>query len=79
MALMKVFEIRELPEPELAKRIIEEEENLAHLKFQKATSQLESPIKIRTTRRTIARMRTLLREKQIKNASATITGDKKNG
>ncbi|MBI3189547.1 MAG: 50S ribosomal protein L29 [Ignavibacteriales bacterium] len=66
---MKIFEIRELPEVELAKRIIEEEENLAHLKFQKATSQLESPIKIRTARRTIARMRTVLRELEIKKIS----------
>lgn len=59
---MKIFEIRELPEQELRKRVSEEEENLAHLRFQKATSQLESPIKVRTVRRTIAKMKTVLRE-----------------
>jgi large subunit ribosomal protein L29 len=59
---MKIFEIREIPEAELAKRIKDEEENLIHLKFQKATSQLESPIKIRTVRRDIAKMKTALRE-----------------
>ncbi|MGA2622352.1 MAG: 50S ribosomal protein L29 [Bacteroidota bacterium] len=59
---MKILEIRDLPEHELRKRISEEEENLAHLRFQKATSQLESPIKIRTVRRMIARMKTVLNE-----------------
>lgn len=66
MAMMKIFEIRELPEIELQKRIAEEEENLSHLKFQKATSQLESPMKIRVSRRTIARMKTILRQIELK-------------
>jgi len=68
---MKINEIRELPEQELRKRILDEEENLAHLRFQKATSQLESPIKIRTTRRLIAKLRTILREIEIKRPAAT--------
>jgi large subunit ribosomal protein L29 len=55
---------------ELQKRIREEEENLVHLKFQKATSQLESPIKIRTVRREIARMKTVLRQKELEAAKA---------
>jgi large subunit ribosomal protein L29 len=60
---MKPRDIRALQTVELEKRIREEEENLVHLKFQKATSQLESPIKIRSVRREIARMKTVLREK----------------
>jgi len=60
---MKVHEIRELPDIELRKRVKDEEENLVHLKFQKATSQLESPIKIRTVRRDIARMKTVISER----------------
>ena len=63
---MKNFEIREIPQQELRKRIKDEEENLAHLKFQKATSQLESPMKIRTVRRDIAKMNTILREHELK-------------
>lgn len=63
---MKSFEVREIPVAELAKRIKDEEENLVHLKFQKATSQLESPIKIRLVRRDIARMKTALREIELK-------------
>jgi large subunit ribosomal protein L29 len=67
---MKSFEIRELPEEELRKRIKDEEENLVHLKFQKATSQLESPIKIRTVRRDIARMKTALRVIELKKVAS---------
>ncbi len=66
---MKIFEIREIPEAELAKRLKDEEENLVHLKFQKATSQLESPIKIRTLRRDIARMKTVLAERARRTAA----------
>ena len=70
---MKVFEVRELPDTELEKRIKDEEENLVHLKFQKATSQLESPIRIRIVRRTIARMKTVLRERRMKSAPVSST------
>ncbi len=66
---MKIYEVREIPEQELEKRIKQEEENLIHLKFQKATSQLESPIKVRLVRRDIARMKTVLREQQLKQAA----------
>ncbi len=67
---MKIFEVREIPVAELTKRIKDEEENLIHLKFQKATSQLESPIKIRIVRRDIARMKTVLHERELNNTAA---------
>lgn len=60
---MKAVELRTLSVDELRKRLLDEQQNLAHLKFQLATSQLESPIKVRTVRRDIARLRTALREK----------------
>lgn len=61
---MKTIELRQMSEQELKNRLRDEEEGLANLKFQKATSQLESPIKIRVTRRAIARIKTVLRQKQ---------------
>ena len=73
---MKIFEVRELPVEELRKRIKDEEENLIHLKFQKATSQLESPVKIRTVRRDIARMKTVLRERELKKTSVATSTTK---
>ena len=75
---MKVFEIKGLSEEELEKRINDEEENLVNLKFQKATSQLESPIKVRLVRRDIARLKTVLREKEMNRQRSTTETAKAN-
>jgi large subunit ribosomal protein L29 len=63
---MKAFELRELSDTELVRRIQEEEENLANLRFHKVISQLENPMKLRSTRKDIARMKSILRERQLK-------------
>ena len=63
---MKAFELRELSDTELIRRIQEEEENLANLRFQKVISQLENPMKLRLAKRDIARMKSILRERQLK-------------
>jgi large subunit ribosomal protein L29 len=63
---MKAFELRELSDSELVRRIQEEEESLANLRFQKVISQLENPMKLRLTRKDIARMKSILRERQLK-------------
>ncbi len=62
---MKAVELKDLSIQELKKRLMDEEENLANLRFQLATSQLESPIKVRTVRRDIARLKTVLRQKEV--------------
>lgn len=62
---MKTDELKKLSDQELRKRIMDEEENLSHLKFHSATSQLVSPIKLRLVRRDIARMKTLLRMQEL--------------
>lgn len=64
---MKAFEFRELSDLELLKRIQEEEESLANLRFQKVLSQLENPMKFQHIRRNLARMKTILRERQRKS------------
>jgi large subunit ribosomal protein L29 len=61
---MKAAELKDLSIEELQKRLADEEENLGNLRFQLATSQLESPIKVRTVRRDIAKIRTVIREKE---------------
>jgi large subunit ribosomal protein L29 len=61
---MKAVELRALALDELKKRLADEEENLANLRFQLATSQLESPIKVRTVRRDIAKLQTVIQEKE---------------
>lgn len=67
---MKAHDLRELSLEELRKRLNDEIENLANLRFQLATSQIESPIRVRTVRRDIARLRTLIGEKE-RMAAAT--------
>jgi large subunit ribosomal protein L29 len=62
---MKAVELRTLSVEELKKRLSDEQQNLAHLRFQLSTSQLESPIKVRTVRRDIARLKTAIREREM--------------
>lgn len=61
---MKAVELRELSTEELRRRLTDEQESLSNLQFQLATSQLESPIKVRSVRRDIARLLTILRAKE---------------
>jgi large subunit ribosomal protein L29 len=61
---MKAHELNELSIQELRQRLNDEQEGLANLRFRLATSQLESPIKVRTVRRDIARILTVLRTKE---------------
>jgi len=63
---MKAHELRQLSDDELKKRIQDEEQNLANLNFQKALSQVENPMKFRHSRRDIARMKTILRQRALK-------------
>lgn len=67
---MKSVDLRQLSLEELKKRLADERESLANLRFQLATSQLESPIKVRTTRRDIAKLETIIREKEQEAARA---------
>ncbi|MEW5798254.1 MAG: 50S ribosomal protein L29 [Bacteroidota bacterium] len=62
---MKSHELRQLTDDELAKRIEENKESLATMKFQKVTSQVENTSKFTLLRKDIARMKTILRERQL--------------
>jgi large subunit ribosomal protein L29 len=74
---MKMLEIKDLSLQELRKRLTDEQTNLANLRFQLATSQLESPIKVRTVRRDIARLKTLIRKKDVKQPAQPATTEVK--
>jgi large subunit ribosomal protein L29 len=62
---MKMEEIRQLSLDELVKRLQDEEESLSNLRFQLATRQLDSPIRVRTVRRGIAQLKSLIREREL--------------
>jgi len=70
---MKTFEIKDLSDAELAKRIAEEKESLAHMKFQQATKQIENTAQLKLIRRDIARMITVLNQRKQKTAAKAKT------
>jgi large subunit ribosomal protein L29 len=61
---MKVEEIRELGVDELHTREKELDDQLFRLRIQKSMGQLEAPAKVRGIRKDLARVKTILREKQ---------------
>lgn len=63
---MKAEEIRGLADNELTARIDELEEERFRLKFRSASEALEEPLRLRSIRRDIARLKTVQRERQLK-------------
>jgi large subunit ribosomal protein L29 len=60
---MKAAELREMGLDELRAKERELVEELFHLRLRQATSQLPNPMKVRSTRRDLARVKTVLRER----------------
>ncbi|MBX3174881.1 MAG: 50S ribosomal protein L29 [Gemmatimonadaceae bacterium] len=67
---MKADQIRELSVDEIRTRLGELEEEKFRLRFRGATEALENPLRLRTIRRDIARLQTVLREKAQKMEAA---------
>ena len=61
---MKATEIRSLSVEELEKKLADLKKDLFMLRMQHATNHLDNPVKISAVRRDIARVKTVLREKQ---------------
>ena len=61
---MKVNEIRELSTEEILNKLKETKTELFNLKFKSATGSLEKPSRIRELRHTVARMKTVLKERE---------------
>jgi large subunit ribosomal protein L29 len=66
----KTAELRELNDTELEHRLGEAKEELFNLRFQNATGQLDNTTRLRDVRRDIARLQTLLRQREIEAAEA---------
>jgi len=60
-------EIRELSNEELLKKIEEYKEELFNLRFSQATGNLEKPSRIRELRKLVARMKTIIKERELEN------------
>jgi large subunit ribosomal protein L29 len=62
--MTKVSELRDLTVDDLRQRERDLDEQIFRLRLQKSTGQLESPMKVRTGRRELARVKTIIREKE---------------
>lgn len=70
---MKIHEVRELKGEELAKQIAEEQKNLIDLRFAHQLKQLTNTSKLKLTKKDIARLKTVQRERiSIKNQSKQV-------
>ena len=63
---MKGEKLRDLSTNELVRKVDSLKEELFNLRFQMATGQLENPMRIKELRKDIARAKTILREREIK-------------
>jgi large subunit ribosomal protein L29 len=61
----RVAELRDLGDDELMERLDSNKEELFNLRFQLATGQLDNPMRIKQVRHDVARILTVLRERQI--------------
>jgi len=67
---MKAKEIRDMNSAELEQKLAGLKEELFNLRFQLATGQLENPMTIKEVKKTIARVKTIQREQEIKTQQA---------
>jgi large subunit ribosomal protein L29 len=73
---MKVREIREMKTDELIKRISEEEKNMIDLRFSHQLKELTNTAKLKLAKKDIARMKTILKEKQLAEPISTSEKEK---
>ena len=62
---MKAAEVIKLDEKALNEKLVDLKKDLFFLRMQHATNQLENPIKIAETKRDIARVKTVIRQRQL--------------
>ena len=65
---MKATELRENNLPELQDKLTKLKEELFNLRFQLAINQLENPMRITAVKKDIARVKTIIRETEIKDS-----------
>ena len=67
---MELKKMREMTEVDLNAELHNMKKELFNLRFQHVTGQLENPVKLRETKRDIARVKTVIREKELAKAEA---------
>ena len=64
---MKAADVRDMTPEEIEVQIAQAREELFRLRFRSATQELENPALVKSLRRDVARMRTILRERELSN------------
>lgn len=67
---MKAVDVRGLSDEDLVRRLDELQQELFNLRFQLTTRQLENYMRLETVRRDIARVRTIMRERELEAVGA---------
>ena len=67
---MELKKMREMTEVELNAELDNMKKELFNLRFQHVTGQLENPVKMREVKRNIARVKTIIREKELEKVQA---------
>ena len=65
---MKATELREMTDVELNKQLKDLKAELFNLRFQHAINQLDNPLRLNVVKKDIARVKTIIREKELKKA-----------
>ena len=78
MATSKAAELRELPDDELVTLMEAGKEELFNLRFQLATGQLDNPARMTQVRHDVARIATVLREREIELELDAIVSEEEN-
>ena len=65
---MKIKDIRDLSSQELENQILDLKKELFNLRFQHATNQLDNPMRIAEVKKSIARIKTVIRERELTNS-----------
>lgn len=68
---MKIYQIREMSSDEIKKRILEEQKNLIDLRFQLELKNLANTAKISSTKKDIAKMKTILKERELQEVKTS--------
>ena len=66
--MMKVNKIREMSSPDLEKELGELKSELFKLRFSLATNGLDNPMKIKEVKKDIARIKTILKQRELEDA-----------
>ena len=70
---MKANDIRQKSAAELQSKLVDLKEELFNLRFQLAINQLDNPMQIKAVKKDIARVKTVLRDIELKEAAAKAT------